>query len=113
MVGVVGPMLRRSPGEAHNFILGYALGYLAGGTVLVTVAYSVGRFLDAVLPQGFRIVALALILVVLGVLDLIDRTPHPMRQVPQRHARNISPGWRGVVWAFDLALLFTTRKTTS
>lgn len=113
MVGVVGPMLRRSPGEAYNFILGYAVGYLAGGTVLVTVAYGVGQLLRAVVPHGPRVVALILVLVVLGALDLADRTPQAKRQVPQRHARNISPGWRGVVWAFDLALLFTTRKTTS
>lgn len=113
MVGVVGPMLRRSPGEAHNFMLGYLVGYLAGGSVLVLVAYGVGRFLEAVVPHTARIVALAVVLVVLGVLDIVDRTPHAMRQVPQRHARNVSPGWRGVVWSFDLALLFTTRKTTS
>jgi hypothetical protein len=113
MVGVVGPMLRRSPDEAHNFILGYALGYLAGGTVLVTVAYSAGRILQAIVPHGPRTAALALIFVVLGLLDVFDRTPHAQRQVPQRHARTMSPGWRGVVWAFDLALLFTTRKTTS
>lgn len=113
MVGVVAPMLRRSPGDAHSFMLGYLAGYVAGGSMLVLVAYGLGRLLEAVVPHAARLVALAAVLVVLGVLDIIDRTPHSGRQVPQRHARDVSPGWRGVVWSFDLALLFTTRKTTS
>ncbi|GAA4254583.1 hypothetical protein GCM10022255_059820 [Dactylosporangium darangshiense] len=113
MVGVVAPMLRRSPEEAHNFMFGYLAGYLAGGSLLVMIAYGVGRLLEATVPHLARIIAWAAVLVVLGVLDIVNRTPHAMRQVPQRHARNVSPGWRGVVWSFDLALLFTTRKTTS
>ncbi|MGI5245257.1 hypothetical protein [Dactylosporangium sp. CA-139066] len=94
-------------------MLGYLAGYVAGGTMLVLVAYGVGRLLEAVVPHTARLVALTVVLLVLGVLDIVNRTPHAMRQVPQRHARNVSPGWRGVVWSFDLALLFTTRKTTS
>lgn len=76
-------------------------------------AFAVGQALRQVVPHGPRTALLALILAVLGGLDLLNRTPHPSRQVPQRYARDLPAGWRGLIWAFDLSLLFTTQKATS
>jgi hypothetical protein len=113
MVGVSAPILRRSPGEFRNFIYGYSAGYLAGATLVGLVIYSLGEVLGAVAPLEVRGGLLGLILVSLGMLDAFNRTPYTRRQVPQRHVRNLGPGWRGMIWAADLALLFTTQKTTS
>lgn len=113
MVGVSGPMFRRSPGEARNFTIGYAIGYLVGGTAIAMGASIIGELIRLVLPSYPRELFLAVVLVALGVLDLADRTPELARQVPQRHARNLPAAWLGLIWGLDLSLLFTTRKTTS
>lgn len=113
MVGVTSPLYRRSRADGARFVLGYAIGLLAGGTLMAMLAFGAGTALRAAVPEAWRAAALALVLVVLGVLDIINRTPHPMRQVPQSYARTLPPGWRGLVWGFDLALLVTSQKTTS
>jgi len=106
-------MRRRSPDEFRSFIYGYGAGYLAGATLLGLVTYELGELLGAAVPLQVRSALLGLTLVALGMLDILDRTPYAMRQVPQRHVRNLRPGWRGVIWGADLALVFTTQKTTS
>jgi hypothetical protein len=58
---------------------------------------------------------LVVLVLMLGVADLLNRTPHVWRQVPQRFARELNdyPGRLGFVWAVDLGLIVTTQKTTS
>jgi hypothetical protein len=113
MVGVTSPLYRRSRSAGNRFVAGYAIGLLGGGTLVAMLAFSVGSALRAAVPQQWRLVLLVLVLAGLGVLDLLNRTPHMMRQVPQSYAHTLAPGWRGLIWGFDLALLFTSQKTTS
>jgi len=113
MAGVTSPLYHRSRREGVRFIVGYGLGLLAGGVLLAMLAYGAGSAIATYVPAPWRTVALVSVLVVFGVLDALGRTPHMMRQVPQAYARSIEPGWRGVIWGFDLALLFTSQKTTS
>ncbi|MEU8251357.1 hypothetical protein [Nonomuraea sp. NPDC048916] len=113
MVGVAGPLSRRSPGAARRFIAGYSLGLLVGGTVIALFAAAVAEGLGSALPIRWRELAAGALLVGVGVADVLNRTPHVMRQVPQDYARALEPGWRGLIWGVDLGLLFTTQKTTS
>ncbi|MDA0643016.1 MULTISPECIES: hypothetical protein [Nonomuraea] len=86
---------------------------MVGGTVIALLAAVVAEGLGSVLPLRWREVAAGTLLVGVGVADVLNRTPHVMRQVPQDYARALRPGWRGVLWGVDLGLLFTTQKTTS
>jgi hypothetical protein len=113
MVGVAGPLSRRSPGAARRFIAGYSLGLVAGGAVIALLAAVVAEALGSALPLRWREVAAGALLLGVGVADVLNRTPHVMRQVPQDYARALEPGWRGLLWGADLGLLFTTQKTTS
>lgn len=113
MVGVLSPLYRRSPVEGRRFVAGYVVGVLAGATLVSVLAYVAGAVVAAVLPDPARRLLLAAALAGLGLLDLAGRTPYLMRQVPQRYAVGMSPGWRGLAWGADLALLVTTQKTTS
>ncbi|MFC5818813.1 hypothetical protein [Nonomuraea harbinensis] len=110
---MAGPLSRRSPGAARRFIAGYSVGLVVGGTVIALLAAVVAEGLGSVLPLRWREVAAGTLLVGVGVADVLNRTPHVMRQVPQDYARALRPGWRGVLWGVDLGLLFTTQKTTS
>jgi hypothetical protein len=112
MAGVASPMIRRSKAEGVRFLSGLLAGGVAGATLLAVPVYLLGRML-ALLPEWASLVAVVAIFAALGVADLRQRTPHVWRQVPQTLWSKLTPGWLGVVWGFDLALLFTTQKTTS
>jgi hypothetical protein len=112
MVGVTSPLYRRSRAGGIRFIAGHLVGLLAGGSLVAALAYSLGHALAPV-PVRWRAVLLGVLLVALGLLDLAGRTPYLMRQVPQAYARSLAPGWRGLIWGFDLALLVTSQKTSS
>lgn len=113
MAGVAGPLLRHSRSGGLRFLIGLALGSAAGGLVLALPVYVIGSAVDSVVPRPARLLALLVICVALGVADLLQRTPHVWRQVPQSLARTLPPGSRGLAWGFDLGLLFTTIKSTS
>jgi hypothetical protein len=110
MAGVASPMMRHSRSDGTRFLAGLLAGGVAGAGVLALPVYLLGRLLG---PLPDRAALAAVVLVLLGVADLRQRTPHVWRQVPQNLWHKLSPGWLGVVWGFDLALLFTTQKTTS
>lgn len=113
MAGVAGPMLRRSKAQGARFLSGLMVGELVSSALMATMLYVLGTLVSLVTPRSVREVATAVIVLVLGIADLRDRTPHIWRQVPQRYVRTLPPGQLGLVWGFDLALLFTTQKTTS
>src|SRR5262245_21640822 len=113
MAGVAGPMLRRSKAQGVRFLAGLLAGGLAASAVLAVALYALGTLAALVLPHTVRVVAAVLAVVAFGVADLMDRTPHIWRQVPQELIRKLPPGRLGLVWGFDLALLFTTQKSTS
>lgn len=112
MAGVASPMMNRSRAEGTRFLAGLLAGGVAGAAILALPVYLLGRVLG-LLPGWASVAAAVALLVVLGVADLRQRTPHVWRQVPQTLWHKLTPGWLGVVWGFDLALLFTTQKTTS
>ncbi|MFE9870388.1 hypothetical protein ACFYON_07065 [Micromonospora sp. NPDC005686] len=113
MAGVASPMLRRNVSEGLRFLAGLAVGGLVAGMVLAVPVYLIGSAVGELVPETWRVVALVALAVLFGVLDLLDRTPHIWRQVPQRLVRSLPAGTLGVVWGIDLGLLFTTQKTTS
>ncbi len=112
MAGVASPMMDRSRAEGTRFLAGLLVGGVAGAGVLALPVYLLGRVLG-LLPGWASVAAAVVLLLVLGVADLRQRTPHVWRQVPQTLWHKLTPGWLGVVWGFDLALLFSTQKTTS
>jgi Na+/citrate or Na+/malate symporter len=113
MAGVAGPMLRDSRWEGVRFLIGLAVGGITAGLVLAIPVYLIGSLLRDVLSAPGRLALLALVVAALAIVDLLDRTPHISRQVPQRLARTLPAGTLGLVWGFDLGLLFTTQKTVS
>jgi hypothetical protein len=113
MAGVAGPMLRRTRSGGTRFLLGLATGGAAAGILLSLPVFLVGSAVDAVAPARVRLLALAALLAGLAVADLLHRTPHLTRQVPERLVWKLPPGSLGLAWGFDIGLLFTTQKTTS
>lgn len=113
MAGVVGPMLRYDHGGGTRFLVGLVGGGMAAGLALAVPAYVLGSALQAVAPMQARLSMLAAVCLLLGLFDLINRTPHVSRQVPQELVHRLQPGSLGVVWGFDLGLLFTTQKIAS
>jgi hypothetical protein len=113
MAGVAGPMMRWERAAAARFLVGFSIGAVAAGLVLALVALLLGRALNALVPDDARAALVAAICVLFGVADLLNRTPHVWRQVPQALVRVLPPGFLGVVWGFDIGLLFTTQKAVS
>jgi hypothetical protein len=105
-------MLRDRPREGWRFLAGFGAG-LAVAAALISVPLLLLTSVAALVPDTVRGLTLVALLVGLGVADLFNRTPHVWRQVPQRFARELSPGRLGFIWACDLGLLVTTQKTTS
>jgi len=113
MAGVAGPMLQRSRRAGVRLLVGLAVGGVLGGLVLAAGLFLAGRLVGAVLPGTVRLLLLAAVAVVFGVADLADRTPHVSRQVPKVLLDRLPAGSLGLVWGFDLGLLFSTQKTVS
>jgi hypothetical protein len=113
MAGVAGPMLDRRRRQGVLFLVSLAVGGIAAGLMLAVPAYLAGSALQAALPRAGRVALLVAIATLLAVADLRNRTPHVSRQVPQRLVRLLPPGVLGLVWGFDLGLLFTTQKVAS
>ncbi len=113
MAGVAGPMLRRSKAEGSRFLAGLMVGELVSSMVLAAALYALGTAVALVAPTFVREVLLGVLVAAFGVADMRNRTPHVWRQVPQKYVRSMAPGRLGLVWGFDLGLLFTTQKSTS
>lgn len=112
MVGVSDPLWRDNRRHGLLFIGGFAAGSVAAMAVMSMPLLLLTELAGAIDP-AIRAVALTSLLLGLGVADLLNRTPHIWRQVPQRFARTLQPGQLGFIWALDLGLLVTTQKTTS
>jgi hypothetical protein len=114
MVGVSSPMMRGQRPTGWRFIAGFG-GGLAAATAMLTGPLLLLTAAASLLPELVRAAALVVLVVGFGLADLLNRTPHVWRQVPQRFARELNqqPGQLGLIWAFDLGLLVTTQKTTS
>ncbi|MGW1105327.1 hypothetical protein [Streptomyces sp. NPDC002540] len=106
-------MLTRSRSEGTRFLAGLFAGEVIAATLMSPVVYVIGAGLAVLVPHTGLQVVMAAVAVILGVADLLNRTPHIWRQVPQSLVRTHPPGMLGLSWGFDLALLFTTQKTTS
>lgn len=113
MAGVTSPMLRQRPADGVRFLLGLTAGALVAALVVSILAYVAGSAAVLVVPEEGRTLALATVCAGLGTADLLDRTPHVWRQVPQSLIRVLPAGRLGTVWGFDIGLLFTTQKVTS
>lgn len=113
MAGVAGPMLRSSRRSGLRFLVGLGAGGVVAGALLSVVTYLFGELLRVALPPQPRLWLLASACALLGLADLANRTPHAWRQVPQSLVRALPPGRLGLVWGFDLGLLFTTQKVVS
>ncbi|WP_270888282.1 hypothetical protein [Pedococcus sp. 5OH_020] len=112
MVGVSGPLNTYDRGAATRFLAGLATG-VAATTVALALMVSLLATLWARTPTVPRVGLAVSLLLLLGALDLSDRTPELARQVPQRFARVLDPGARGLFWGADLATLVSTRKASS
>src|SRR5690242_6329534 len=102
MAGVAGPLLRRDRGAGVRFLVGLTAGGIISGLLISLVVLLVGALVRAVVPVHPRMLLLAFVCVALGLADLLDRTPHPWRQVPQSMIHQMSPGLRGIAWGVDL-----------
>jgi hypothetical protein len=112
MVGVADPLWREDRRQGLRFLGGFAAG-TAAATAVLSIPLLLLTAGAAAIDAKVRGIALILLLLGLGTADLVNRTPHVWRQVPQRFARTLAPGRLGFVWALDLGLLVTTQKTTS
>lgn len=112
MAGVAGPMLRHTASSGVRFLAGLTTGGIAAGVVLAVPAYLLATAAQEV-PEPARFWLLSVVCAALAVADLANRTPHVWRQVPQPLVHRLPPGSLGVVWGFDLGLLFTTQKVVS
>jgi hypothetical protein len=113
MAGVAGPMLGRSKAQGARFLTGLLIGGLTASSFVAALVYLLGTLASMLMPRSVREVVTAVVVLALGVADMLNRTPHVWRQVPQAFVRSMRPGRLGLVWGFDLALLVTTQKSTS
>lgn len=113
MAGVTSPMLRERPSDGVRLLIGLMAGGIAAALMVSMVAYVVGTVAQALAPTQGRLLLLAGVCAMFGTADLLNRTPHVWRQVPQRLVRVLAPGRLGTVWGFDIGLLFTTQKVVS
>jgi hypothetical protein len=114
MTGVASPMLRYAPARAAQFLLGLTGGALIAAVVVGLAIYGVGIPLSLLASHSVRTIALVILICALAAADLLNRTPHVWRQVPQVLIRRRLPtGLLGLVWGVDMGLLFTTQKVVS
>jgi hypothetical protein len=106
-------MLKRSKWQGVRFLAGLATGGVVSALVLSLLVYLIGILALSFLPPRARLLMVAAIAVGLGTADLMHRTPHVWRQVPQHLVRLLPSGTLGLVWGLDLGLLFSTQKATS
>lgn len=113
MAGVARPMIRSRPADGRRFIAGLGFGYLTGLTIISMAILTIAAGVDAAIPREPREVVLTALLLLMLCTDVLNRTLFVNRQVPQRFARQLAPGVRGLIWGTDLGLLISTQKTSS
>lgn len=113
MVGVAGPMFRRSRIEGMRFLAGFTLGQLMSALFLSVAIIAIGMVVAYVFPWQFRITLFAAGAVLLALADKTGRTPQVSRQVPVDLYHRLESGRLGFAWGADVGLLFTTQKTSS
>ena len=113
MAGVARPMLRYERENGIRFLMGLAGGMVVAAAILALMAYAVGTALHTAVGLQPRLVAAAAVCGALGLADVVNRTPHLWRQVPQALIRVLPSGTLGFVWGFDIGLLFTTQRVVS
>jgi hypothetical protein len=113
MAGVAGQTMRVSAARATRFLVGLVVGEAVAGLFVAGAVYLVGTLLGVIAPPDLRLLAVAAAALFFGLADLRGRTPQVSRQVPRRLAYKLTSGSLGLVWGFDLGLLFTTQKTVS
>lgn len=113
MVGVAGPMFRRSRSEGMRFLTGFALGQLTSALFLSVAIIAIGMVVFNVLPWQFRITLFGAGAILLALADKTSHTPQIARQVPVDLFHRLEPGRLGFAWGLDVGLLFTTQKTSS
>ncbi len=114
MVGVASPMLIRSPWQGLRFVLALTAGTFLAAAVVASVVSILSMALSPVGTEGQRTWAAAIVVAVLGILDVLGKTPHVHRQTPKPlYGVLRSKSLLGLVWGFDIGLLVTTIKKTS
>jgi hypothetical protein len=113
MAGVAKPMLRREWRSGARFLFGLMVGMVVAGSIIGLGVLVVGRVAERALTVDERARIVFLVCCLLGIADLLNRTPQTWRQVPQRLVRVLSPGSLGLVWGLDLGAVFTTQKLSS
>lgn len=113
MAGVASPLLKESKVLGLRFILGYTVG-TAIATLLWLLVLLVAGEAASLIPNNVAAGVAWVSVALLGALDLLNRTPQVGRQTPQLLMNTVSDhGWRGLLYGFDIGLLFTTQKTSS
>jgi len=113
MAGVAGPLCVRDRWGGLRFILGLLAGESVASFIVAVIVLALGWLLRLQFGTFGAWEVVAVIVTVLGVADVIGRTPQFRRQVPQHFIHRFSAGRLGIIWGFDLGLLVTTRKSTS
>lgn len=113
MTGVASNLYRESSRSRWAFLAGLTTGSTLSALLLATITYAFGRAIESVASEAWRDAIFVLVIAALGIADLLGRTPHVWRQVPQAIVRILPSGRLGVVWGFDMGLLFTTQKVVS
>lgn len=113
MVGVSGPEFQRRQNAAWRFVGALTFGFVCTtvliGLILSLISFAINSGTDPTIRAWLAVIGF----VFLGCLDILGRTPHVDRQVPQKLATSLSPGPRGLLWGLDLGALLTTQKSTS
>jgi hypothetical protein len=105
-------MMRANPREGWRFLAGFAAGLAAAALTLLGPLLLLASAAELLHPTVRTVLSIG-VLLGFGIADLLNRTPHVWRQVPQRFARELQPGRLGLIWGYDLGLQFTHQKTTS
>src|ERR1700730_16888775 len=98
MAGVAGPMLRTRRGAGARLLAGLLVGEVAAGLLLAVPAVLAGEGLRILVGLQARLWAVAAVCAFFGVADLMNRTPHMWRQVPEDLIDRLPPGSLGLAW---------------
>lgn len=110
MAGVAGPLCVRDRWGGLRFILGLLAGESVASFIVAVIVLALGWLLRLQFGTFGAWEVVAVIVTVLGVADVIGRTPQFRRQVPQHFIHRFSAGRLGIIWGFDLATRYHQKK---